>query len=546
MFFTCLFPLKSLYLRHQPCVDAHNNFQLMKYPFVISLLCMLIFTASCQEENPDLASAYSYLDRNQLDSARVCLDRVDMKSLNEAGQALYCLVKTRWDYLSYVPITKDDLIQRSVAYYEEEGNDSLLAESLFYQAMILYGNGEAKRAFRLLKRADVVASECGSGKLKHKIVEALTGYNMEEGEFDLALRYAKRTLSLSRQLQDPSRIGYAYAYLSEIYDFLDKRDSARYYLDRCVDYIGHIPVRERSGFYNQVAMMYMDIDKKQAKEFALRSYRLKPSWASCCLLAQLDQERGDAVRADSLLSKALSLAEYTRDSLSVLGEMVNVFSSRYDYEKAFSSLEQLYKTRKRLENTIKENDARVVQLGFDAEMEQWRQGKIFAYIIMVVLSLAIFFLCLWLKSCIRFSKEHRKVMEGELLIRDYREKLAKLPKDDQEKRSRYEEKLAMVTKEQAQRLSNGVKLYEEIKTGGTISQWSKSDMTQFIEYYKLVDLEFVRHLENDYSGLSRRYMIFAILCHMEMGESEVERAMAISHNTYRSIKSRVKGKRKQA
>ena len=133
-----------------------------------------------------------------------------------------------------------------------------------------------------------------------------------------------------------------------------------------------------------------------------------------------------------------------------------------DYEKAFSSLEQLYKTRKRLENTIKENDARVVQLGFDAEMEQWRQGKIFAYIIMVVLSLAIFFLCLWLKSCIRFSKEHRKVMEGELLIRDYREKLAKLPKDDQEKRSRYEEKLAMVTKEQAQRLSNGVKLYEEM------------------------------------------------------------------------------------
>ena len=518
----------------------------MKYPFVISLLCMLIFMTSCHEENPDLASAYSYIDCGQLDSARVCLDRVDVKSLDEGEQAFYYLVKTRWDCLSYVPITKDDLIRRSVAYYEEEGNDSLLAESLFYQAMILYGSEEAKRAFRLLKRADVVAGECGNRKLRHKIVEALAGYNMEEGAFDLALRYAKRTLSLSRQLQDPSRIGYAYAYLSQIYNFLNKGDSAYYYVDKCVDYIGHIPVRERSGFYNQVAMMYMDIDKKKAEEFALWSYGLKPSWASCCLLAQLNQERGDAVRADSLLSKALSLAEYTRDSLSVLGEMVNVFSARHDYEKAFSSLEQLYKMRKHLENTIKENDARAVQLGFDAEMEQWRQGKILAYIIMAVLSLAILFLCLWLKSCIRFGKEHRKVMEDELLIRDYKEKLAKLPEGDQEKRGLYEEKLAMATKEQAQRLSNGVRLHEEIKIGGTISQWSKSDMMQFIEYYRLVDLEFVRHLENDYNGLSRRYMIFAILCHMGMDESEVERAMAISHNSYRSIKSRVKGKRKQA
>ncbi len=515
----------------------------MKYSFIMSILCVLLLMASCHEGNPDLASAYSYIDRDQLDSARACLDRVDVKSLDEGEQAFYYLLKTRWDYLNYVPITKDDLIQRSVTYYEEEGNDSLLAESLFYQAMILYGNGEAKRAFRLLKRAGAVAGECGNGKLKHKIVEALAGYNMEEGEFKIALRYAKRTLSLSRQLRDPSRIGYAYAYLSEIYNFLDKRDSAYYYVDKCVDYIGHIPARERTSFYNQVAMMYMDIDKKKAEEFALRSYRLKPTWASCCLLAQLNQ--GDAVRADSLLSKALSLAEYTRDSLSVLGEMVNVFSARHDYEKAFSSLEQLYKTRKRLENTIKENDARAVQLGFDTEMEQWRQGKIFACIIMAVLSLAILFLCLWLKSCIRFSKEHRKVMEGELLIRDYKEKLAKLPEGEQEKRGRYEEKLAMATKEQAQRLSKGVKLHEEIKAGGTISRWSKSDMTQFIEYYRLVDLEFVRHMENDYTGLSRWYMIFAILCHMGMGESDVEKAMAISHNTYRSIKSRVKGKRKQ-
>ena len=544
MFFTCLFPLKSLYLRHQPCVDAHNNFQLMKYPFVISLLCMLIFTASCQEENPDLASAYSYLDRNQLDSARVCLDRVDMKSLNEAGQALYCLVKTRWDYLSYVPITKDDLIQRSVAYYEEEGNDSLLAESLFYQAMILYGNGEVKRAFRLLKRADVVASECGSGKLKHKIVEALTGYNMEDGEFKMALRYAKRTLSLSRQLQAPSRIGYAYAYLSEIYDFLDKKDSAYYYVNKCVDYIDHIPVRERNSFYNQVAMMYMDIDKKKAEEYALRGYRLGKSCIGCSLLAQLYHERSEEAKADSLLAQAMSLAGCTRDSLSVLIDMVNIYADRHDYEKAFSCFMRLYKMHERLDDTVKENDARAVQLGFDAEMEQTQQFHTYIYIVAIVLFFALFFLCSWLYKLYRFNEQRRKIIEQELLVRDYKEKLAKLAINDKEKRDVYSRKLSMAMEKQAQMLSKGRKLYKEIENGGTIIKWSNNDMKQFIEYYRLVDMAFVQHLEEDYNRLSRRYMIFEILYHMGFDDEAVEKAMCVSHGTIRSIRSRVKGCRK--
>ena len=516
----------------------------MKYLGVISLLFFLATMTSCHEENPNLKAAYLYMDSNLPDSAKLCLDRVDVKSLDEAGQAFYYLVKTRWDYVNYIPIAKDDLIQRSVAYYEKVGNDSLLAESLFYQAMILYDNGEVGQALRLLKQADVVAGKCGNVKARHKIVEALAGYNMENGELELALQYAKRTLALSVQLKDPGRIGYAYAYLSEIYDFQGKRDSAYHYLDKCMDYIDYIPLREKGAFYNQVATMYMDIDKKKAEGYVLRGYKLGMSCVGCSLLAQLYHERGELAKADTLFAKALSLARYTRDSVYVLSNMVNAYAGVHDYQRAFSGFKLLYNAHKLLDNTIKENDTKAVQFSFDAEMERLRQSNIFFRIIIGVSLFAMFFFCLWLYRRYRFNEVSRKVVEDELLIRTYQERIEETDISQVKERAHYARKLLKLQERQSRMLAKGRCLYRHIMSGGTIVTWSKDDMKHFMEYFKLVDLSFVKRLEEDYDCLSLRYKFYMVLVHMGKNDEEVQCVMGISPSSVRSIKSRIKSKYK--
>ena len=86
------------------------------------------------------------------------------------------------------------------------------------------------------------------------------------------------------------------------------------------------------------------------------------------------------------------------------------------------------------------------------------------------------------------------------------------------------------------------KLFEQIESGETVIRWNKSDFIHFIEYYKVKDLPFVNHLENDYDDLSPRYKFFEILYHMGKDDQDVERILAISKSTIKSNRTRIKAK----
>ena len=63
-----------------------------------------------------------------------------------------------------------------------------------------------------------------------------------------------------------------------------------------------------------------------------------------------------------------------------------------------------------------------------------------------------------------------------------------------------------------------------------------------MEYYRMLDLTFVQHLENDYDNLSIRYQFFETLFHLGKTEEEVRKIMAIGQSTLRSTRTRIKEK----
>ena len=321
-------------------------------------------------------------------------------------------------------------------------------------------------------------------------------------------------------------------------------DSAYHYLDKCMDYIDYIPLHEKSAFYNQVATMYMGIDKKKTEEYVLRGYKLGKSCVGCSILAQLYHERGEVAKADTLFAQALSLAKCTRDSVYVLSYMVDAYAGVHDYQRAFSGFKLLYNTHKQLDKTIKENDTKAVQLSFDAEMERLRQSNISFRVIIGVSFLAMIFFCLWLYRRYRFNEVSRKVMEDELLIRTYQEKIEETDISQVKERAHYARKLSKLQEHQSRMLAKGRCLYRHIMSGGTIVTWSKDDMKHFMEYFKLVDLSFVKRLEEDYDHLSLRYKFYMVLVHMGKNDEEVQCVMGISPSSVRSIKSRIKSKYK--
>jgi len=59
------------------------------------------------------------------------------------------------------------------------------------------------------------------------------------------------------------------------------------------------------------------------------------------------------------------------------------------------------------------------------------------------------------------------------------------------------------------------------------------------------DLAFVRHLEEDYNGLTAKNKIFEILLHENYPQEEVQRIFGIGASTFRANKTRNNAKKKK-
>lgn len=75
--------------------------------------------------------------------------------------------------------------------------------------------------------------------------------------------------------------------------------------------------------------------------------------------------------------------------------------------------------------------------------------------------------------------------------------------------------------------------------------WKKNDFENVIEYYRLVDIEFIDTLDNSYEDLSPKYKFFMILSHEGKTDSEIMSIMGVAEVSLRSIRSRINKKKKK-
>ena len=123
---------------------------------------------------------------------------------------------------------------------------------------------------------------------------------------------------------------------------------------------------------------------------------------------------------------------------------------------------------------------------------------------------------------------------------NYQQKIKEL----ETKHKDLEKKITHFHEEQPKILYEGRNLYNHIMEGGTTARWGDEDYFNFIEYYKLIDLPFVNHLEDDYKKLSTRNMMFMILFNMDKNDKEVAKIMGVAEDSIRMTKTRLREKRK--
>ena len=93
---------------------------------------------------------------------------------------------------------------------------------------------------------------------------------------------------------------------------------------------------------------------------------------------------------------------------------------------------------------------------------------------------------------------------------------------------------------------SGKSLYESVADGScqSVASWGAVEVRNFIDYYRLQHREFVDSLDTDYNNLSRNHKVFMVLLDMGKTDPEIQKLMGITQTTIRSIRFRIKAKRK--
>lgn len=505
-----------------------------------AILCVL---AACRSNRDRLMEINGFLNENRLDTAQFCLTQIDLSNLSVCDEALYNLVTVKLNHLRYYPVPSDTLIRSCIDVFTRFNDKERLAESLYYQAVTCYEEGHVPQAFTAMKKAETVAQDIDDLNIRHKIIESLTDWNMSEHQYQLAMTYGRRNLALSTKANNNNWIAYALVFISQIYTGMGQRDSARYYLNKCVTYIKDVPDSQRVDFYNYIAALTMKTDLPAALAYAMKGNDIRENGMSYATIALIRYREGKGVEVDSLIKKALHFAATPSERIYVLQQTMNLYEAQNRYDQAYQTSLKLMDIKDNEALLRERHNVHSIQAKYDSQKKDlWFQNLISIFFLLVSILLFVGTII------IRYHHKHlnkttNEAIEDQKLIKSYRQRLKEhevLEKEKDNKIKTLTQKLNSLQKHHAKIYYEGRKFYEHIMNGGTLAQWPEPEFDHFIDYYKILDFPFVIQLEKEYKNLSSYNMFFLILYHMGKDETEVQRIMGIADGSVRSNKSRIK------
>ena len=518
----------------------------MKRLFLVFAVTLCVLTA-CNSNRDRLIEINGYLNDNRLDTAQICLNMVSPNDLSEYDRALYNLITVKLNHLSYRPAPSDTIIRSCIDVFTRLDDKERLAESLYYQAVTNYEEGHVPQAFTAMKKAEAVAQDIDDLNIRHKIFESLTDWNMTEHQYQLAMTYGKRNLALSTLANNNNWIAYALVFISQIYSGMGKRDSASLYLDKCLTYMKDVPDSQRVDFYNYIAAVSMKTDLPTAHAYAMKGNAIRPNSVGYVTLAQIRYQEGDSNAViDSLCEKASELASNPGERIFVLQQVMKLYAKQERYDKALRASNAFMQAWDAEAKRRDEHNVFKLQAAYDYKIKKMREQQNTDLVTMILILLIVTIVFLILYFLYLHNKQVKRYEQSKLLLKEYQQKMEELEEHkDLEKRILYvTDRIDNSEEEYTKMLHEGRKRYNQIMDGSTTENWEDEDFYNFIEFYRMKDMSFITHLEEDYDRLSTRNIMFMILFHMGKNDEEVANIMGLAEDSIRMAKTRLRRKEK--
>lgn len=210
----------------------------MKLLYFGMFLLLLCVSVSCEKDkNGQILNAVEHRLEVCPDSARDMLEKwVDTEKLSDYQYALYALLWTQTTHKCHLPLGNDSLINVAVKYFTNKEEHHYAAKAFLYKGLVHKENGEVEKAAEAFTLSEQWFEGVEDNQYKALLYSHYGSMIMNEGNYEDALPYLKRSYHFKLKGDSIHYIMSACGIIARNYRMLDQMDSAKSYFESGLQY----------------------------------------------------------------------------------------------------------------------------------------------------------------------------------------------------------------------------------------------------------------------------------------------------------------------
>lgn len=523
----------------------NQNSEAMPKIILCLILSVLILT-NCSNDNDThekLSEIERLLEKEKYELAMNNLSDINANRLNNENKAYYDLLMTQANFCLDKQTDSDSLINESIRFYEESNNKILLAKAYYYKGTTCYQRGNKSEGINLIKKAEHLAKGTSDLNFITKIYINLSFINIDTGNYQTGLSYAKKALQTARKANNKILIALSMNKINAAFNCMGKIDSCLVYSQKTIPYIKHLNKNDKLEVLTNISIGFVNKGLyDEAILYAKKSLEIKPNAHAYYIIGSIYFERGENRKAWQLLNDALNTNELELKA-EVLLWMADLKKEEGKYKEASELEERALATKDSIKT--KQQTEHMLSLQNNAERkaaDEQAQNRLVIAISAVMVVAAAVMISMLAYNRRRRNATKRQIEDISRTTEQYRQKISELDKEKDKNEKEIEKlnkKIESLKERRMTILGHGRTLYDELEKGGKTITWKKDDYEAVIEYYRTIDPKTIESIERNYKKLTPYNIFLLIMINNGKTNDEIMLTTGISYSALRTMKHRI-------
>lgn len=523
----------------------NQNSEAMTKIILCLILSVLILT-NCSNDNDThekLSEIERLLEKEKYELAMNNLSDINANRLNNENKAYYDLLMTQANFCLDKQTDSDSLINESIRFYEESNNNILLAKAYYYKGIICYQRGNKSEGINLIKKAEHLSNGTSDLNFITKIYINLSFINIDTGNYQTGLSYAKKALQTAQKAKNKILIALSMNKINAAFNCMGKIDSCLVYSQKTIPYIKYLNKNDKLEVLTNISIGFVNKGMyDEAIFYAKKSLEIKPNAHAYYIIGSIYFERGENQKAWQLLNDALNTNGLELKA-EVLLWMADLKKEEGKYKEASELEERALATKDSIKT--KQQTEHMLSLQNNAERkaaDEQAQNRLVIAISAVMVVAAAVMISMLAYNRRRRNATKRQIEDISRTTEQYRQKISELDKEKDKNEKEIEKlnkKIDSLKERRMTILGHGRMLYDELEKGGKTITWKKDDYEAVIEYYRTIDPKTIESIERNYKKLTPYNIFLLIMINNGKSNDEIMQTTGISYSALRTMKHRI-------